>query len=134
MFSSHLKPNNLNRFQQLLIAYIRKMLIYSISYAIPQLLFVLIVFLGISFYQYQDLVACNSNRKLLQSYSPYSFIDYSDFLIANSSYSPPEKNPGFFNFGSIQCPTTLSFPCAERFPNFQCQVSCLPLSCLPHTA
>ena len=56
----------------------------------------------------------------MQIYLPYCLMDYSNFLIANSPYSPLAKNPSsFFNFGPLRRPNTLSFRGLEHSPNFQ---------------
>ena len=54
----------------------------------------------------------------MQNYLPYYFIDYLDFLIANSSYSPSRKNPfSFFNFRSTQSPKTPHYRSSEHTSN-----------------
>ena len=50
----------------------------------------------------------------------YCFIDYSDFLIANSPYSLSGKNSSeFLDFGSIGRPKALNFWGSEHSPNYQ---------------
>ena len=89
--------------------------IYKIS---SQISFVLVVFWVIPYLQYKDLFTCNSNTKLLQIYLPYFFINYADFLIANSQHSFPGKNSScFFNFISIQRPKIRPFRGSIHSPN-----------------
>ena len=79
--------------------------------------FVLIVFLAISFLQYKGLFTCNSNKQLLQNYLPYRFIDYSDFLIPKSPYSPPGKKPfQFLQFWANSTSKSAELPGLKTLP------------------
>ena len=50
---------------------------------------------------------------------PYCFINYSNFLIANSSYSPLENPSGFFKFTPNWRLKMLHFHGSEQLPNPQ---------------
>ena len=83
-------------------------------------IYILYNFLIISFLQCKDLFTRSSDRQLLQNYLPYWFINYSDFLIANSSYSSPRKNlSSFFNVGPIRRKKMLGFLGSEHSPKLQ---------------
>ena len=71
--------------------------------------FVLIVFLVVK--------VIRSNKKLLQNYLPYRFIDYSDFLIPKSPYSPPGKKPfQFLQFWANSTSKSAELPGLKTLP------------------
>ena len=62
----------------------------------------------------------DENKPQHHSFQPYCFIDYLDFLIANSSYSPPGKKPfQFLQFCASLSSKALSFRCPEYSPKSQ---------------
>lgn len=72
----------------------------------------------------------NNNKWSLENFQLNWFIDYSNFLVANSPYSPPWKNLySLFNFGPLQRPNILGFCCSNNSPNFQFQAYNMMLCC-----